>query len=590
MELRDYVRIVRKGWILITAIALLAIAAAAAYSFVKTPEYSASAKVFVSVQSSDTVTDLVQGNTFTQNRVKSYAALVTTPVVLKPVISKVGLQTTVAELAPRVTATAPLDTSLIQIDATSTDPQQAAALANAASQSLSEAVQGLEAPRASTGLSPVRISQVTDAVAPTSPTAPNIPLNLALGALIGLALGLGAAVLRETLDTRIRGEHDVHGISTAPIVGGIAFDPRAPEHPLIVQDDPRSVRAESFRTLRTNFQFLGGGDRRGSFVVTSSVQGEGKTTTVANLAIALADAGRRVVIIDADLRRPRLAEMLGLEGAVGLSDLLIGAAEFDDLVQSWGGGNLDVLPAGRIPPNPSELLGSMAMAELIGRLEQRYEFVLFDAAPLLPVTDAAVLSTHVSGVLVVVAAGRTRKAQLRGTIAALHNVDVAPSGIVLSMMPTKGPDAYGYGYGYGYVADPVENPNWQSAPEAVIPRPAGRPADSVGPRRGGAAVSTVDPAPGTPDEAPAQASMKSAGSGATRAPLQAPAKAHGTADAPAPAPAKARKRPAVPKSAVRQPASPEADVPESEKQSASVRRPGLVTSGDRRVPPSAPER
>src|SRR3954453_3510976 len=200
VELRDYLRIIRKGWILILAVALLCIGAAAAYSFLKTPEYSASAKVFVSVQSNDNVNDLVQGNTFAQNRVKSYSELVTTPLVLRPVIKDLGLNGTEAEVAKQLTATAPLDTSPIQIDATSTDPKQAAALANAASASLAQVVDKIEAPQPSTGASPVRITQVTDAVEPTVPESPNIPLNLALGALIGLALGLGVAVLRETLD------------------------------------------------------------------------------------------------------------------------------------------------------------------------------------------------------------------------------------------------------------------------------------------------------------------------------------------------------------------------------------------------------
>lgn len=513
MELRDYLRILRKGWLLILAITVVAIGAAAAYSFIKTPEYSATAKVVVSVQGGNAnVSDLVQGNTFTQNRVKTYAELVTTPIVLNPVIEQLNLDMTVTELAAAITATAPLDTSLIQIDAASTDPAEAADIANAASLSLADRVDEIEAPDSTTGVSPVKITQVTDALVPLSPVSPNIPLNIALGALIGLALGVGIAVLRETLDTRIRNEHDVNAISETPIVGGIAFDAKASERPLIVQADPRSIRAESFRALRTNFQFLGagtGGDRRSTFVFTSSVQAEGKTTTVANLAIALSDAGRSVVVVDADLRRPRLADMLGLEGAVGLSDLLIGRASLNDIIQPWGSGSLDVLPAGRIPPNPSELLGSSTMHDVIRKLEERYEYVLFDAAPLLPVTDAAVLSTYASGTIIVVAAGRTRKAQLRGTLMALLNVETKPVGFVITMLPTKGPDAYSYGYGYGYIADSESEANTMDT--TVIPRPAALITSSIpivsaapGPRRGAAAPAAVDPDPdGTDAQEPA---------------------------------------------------------------------------------------
>lgn len=475
MELRDYLRIIRTSWIVIIAVTLVALGAAVAYSVVKPPVYAASAKVFVSVQNNDTVTDLVQGNAFSQSKVKTYAELVTTPAVLAPVIEALGLDASVTNIAERVTATVPLDTTLIQIDATAADPGEAADIANAASQSLAAAVDELETPQSDGGVSPVRITQVTEALVPESAVSPNIPLNLALGFLVGLALGLGIAVLRETLDTRIRGEHDITGLTSAPLVGGIAYDAKASERPLIVQDDPRSVRAESFRTLRTNFQFLRGGGRR-SFVFTSSVQAEGKTSTVANLAIALAEAGRSVVVVDADLRRPRLADLLGLDGAVGLSDLLIGRAEFDDLVQPWGRGGVDVLPAGRIPPNPSELLGSTAMVELLAQLEERYDYVLFDAPPLLPVTDAAVLAGHAAGAILIVAAGRTRKAHVRATVAALDKVSVVPVGVVLTMLPAKGPDAYGY----GYVADPAQNAEWSRQEDSRIPRPA-EPANPASP-------------------------------------------------------------------------------------------------------------
>src|SRR5690606_36194033 len=198
--------------------------------------------------------------------------------------------------------------------------------------------------------------------------------------------------LRHVLDTRVRSERDVELITDTAVIGGIVFDPKAATRPLIVQDDPRSPRAESFRTLRTNLQFLEVGQEGRTFVVTSSVQGEGKSTTTANLAIALADSGARVLLVDTDLRRPKIASYMGLEGSVGLTDLIIGRATPADVIQPWGRGRLSVLPAGTIPPNPSELLGSAAMGRLIESLRKDFDVILFDAPPLLPVTDAAILS------------------------------------------------------------------------------------------------------------------------------------------------------------------------------------------------------
>jgi len=460
VELRDYIRVLRKGWILILALVLVGVAAAAVFSIVKTPEYQATSKVFVSTQGGDTVQDLQSGNTFTQARVQTYSDLVGTPVVLLPVAAALKLNLTAAQLGKMVTASSPLNTTLIEITVTSTSAAESANIANATAQSLTSVVEKLETPSTaddtSSTASPVKLTRVQVATVPQAPSSPNVPLNIALGLLVGLALGVGVAVLRETLDTRIRNERDVEQISQVPIVGGIAYDPKASSRPLIVQADPRSPRAESFRTLRTNLQFITTEGSTRSFVVTSSVPSEGKSTTTANLAIALSEAGHTVLVVDADLRRPKLAEYMGLEGAVGLTDVLIGRAELVDVVQPWGKGKLYVLPAGRIPPNPSELLGSRAMAHLLETFEKQFSFVLFDAPPLLPVTDAAVLGKSVGGVLVVVSAGHTHKNQLKGAVTALENVNARLAGFIVTMLPTKGPDAYGYGrygyggYGYGY--------------------------------------------------------------------------------------------------------------------------------------------
>lgn len=455
MELRDYIRILRKSWVLIVLFTLVGVSAGAAYSLLQTPLYVSASKVFVSTSSSQTASDLAQGNSFTVQRVKTYSDLAMTPIVLLPVIAELDLNGTAESLAQKVEVAAELDTTIIRISVTDADPVASANIANSIAESLGEAVERIETPDVDGATSPVMLTMVQQAQVPSLPESPRVPLNIILGGVLGLAAGIGAAVLRDALDNRVRSERDVELATSAPIIGAIAFDPKAQQRPLIVHADPRSPRAESFRTLRTNLSFLEIGAKGRTFVITSSVQSEGKSTTGANLAISLADSGARVLLVDADLRRPKIAEYMGIEGGVGLTDVLIGRAELLDVVQPWGKSKLFVLPAGKIPPNPSELLGSKAMSDLIALFEREFDAVIFDAPPLLPVTDAAILAKGLGGAIVVVAAGRTHKNQLRGAVASLEKVGAPISGVVLTMVPTRGPDSYGYGrysYGYGYGA------------------------------------------------------------------------------------------------------------------------------------------
>ncbi|KIC59365.1 polysaccharide biosynthesis tyrosine autokinase [Microbacterium hominis] len=452
MELSDYIRILRKNWLVIVVLTLLGLGAAAGYSLTRTPIYESASTVFVSTQSGNTAQELQQGSSFAQARINTYVGLTTTPVVLNPVIADLGLARTAEDLAKDVKASAALNSTLITITVSDPDAVQAAKIANAIAASLASAVPQLE-PESNSGASAIRLSRVSDAQPALKPSSPNVPLNLALGVLVGLALGIGVAVLRTTLDNRVRTPREAEQITGSPGIGAIAYDTKAKERPLIVHADPLSPRAESFRALRTNLQFLDMGGRS-SFVVTSSIPSEGKSTTTINLAIALADAGKRVALLDTDLRKPKVAEYLGMEGGAGLTDVLIGRAKVGEVMLPWGGRSLYVLPAGKIPPNPSELLGSRQMNTLLEMLEKDFDVVLCDAPPLLPVTDAAILARVTSGALLIISAGRTTKHQLQGATEALNTVGAKLAGFVMSMVPTRGPDsyysAYGYGYGYGY--------------------------------------------------------------------------------------------------------------------------------------------
>ena len=180
--------------------------------------------------------------------------------------------------------------------------------------------------------------------------------------------------------------------------------------------------------------------------------GEGKSTTAVNAALAMVSAGQRVLLVDGDLRRPQVHSMLNLEGSVGLTTALVGQSTLEEVIQTHAESGLHVLAAGRLPPNPAELLQSKAMVELLSRVRGMFDVVLIDTPPLLPVTDAAVIASQTDGAVVVVRFGKTTKDQLGSAVERLHAVDSAPLGIILNMVPTG--RSGGYGYGYGYAPDP----------------------------------------------------------------------------------------------------------------------------------------
>jgi succinoglycan biosynthesis transport protein ExoP len=441
--LDEYLAILRKRSTSILLITALAGAGAMIATLLVTPTYQATSEVFVSVSTGGSASDLLQGSNFAQNRVKSYADMVTSPRVLIPVIEHLGLRSTPDQLANSITSDSPLDTVLINITVSDPNPQMANAIANATADSLGTQVTLLERP-AGEQSSPVRISSIRAATVPTSPATPRTKFNLALGLLVGLGLGVVLALLREVLDTKVRSEDDVQKVTDSSVIARIGYDDDAPKHPLIVQSSPHSHRSEAFRRLRTNLQFLDIEDRPKTIVITSSLPGEGKSTTAINLAITLADAGSRVALVDADLRQPTVAEYMGLEGEVGLTTVLIGQVDVHDAIQPWGTGSLYVLPSGQVPPNPSEMLGSRSMAKLLEQLTSAYDIVLIDTPPLLPVTDAAILAKMSGGALVVAAADTLHRHQLADGLGALDDVGARVLGVVLNRLAHE--QTYSYSY------------------------------------------------------------------------------------------------------------------------------------------------
>ncbi len=447
MELGDYIRVVRRRWRIIVTTLLVVIGIAAAVTALTEPIYRARAQLYVSTVGTDSATDLAQGSSFTQRQVTTYADIATTPYVLSPVIDELGLDETPQQLSTKIVAQAPANTVLIELAVTDPDPDRALEISDAVSDQLVEALSELDQVDADAA-SPVKATIITPAAVGATPVEPRPARTLALAAVLGLLLGLGLALLRDLLDSSIRGEEDVRSVTETPVLGGISFDKDAAQLPNLVTDKPHHTHSEAFRTLRTNLQFVNLGDTPRSIVLTSSLASEGKTTTTAHLAQTLAAAGKRVCIVEGDLRRPRLMSYLGMEGGAGLTNVLIGEAELDDMLQPYGDTSLTLLGSGPIPPNPAELLGSEPMQALIAELTERFDMVIVDAPPLLPVTDAAVLSRVTDGAVVVVGAGIIKREHLTRTIQRLEQAQGKLLGLILNQLPTRGADAYYGGY-YG---------------------------------------------------------------------------------------------------------------------------------------------
>ena len=446
MDLKGYTRVLRRRWRLIVLSVALGAVAASVLTMLTPHTYQSTVGFFVSAADNSSNAQLASGGTFTQQRVKSYVQVLKTPRALDPVVHATGIGTS-AELAGKVSAVIPPDSVLLDVSVVDRSAQQAQALAAGIASTFPGTIEDLEAVN---GDSPVKVTVVKAAVLPTAPISPNPTRNLALGLVLGGLIGLGLAVVRDLLDTKIRTKEDLEQVTGATILGAIPFDEEAAKHPLVLHADPSSRRSEALRTLRTNLQFVDVASHPSTIVVTSSITGEGKSSTCANLAVSLAESSRSVCLIEADLRRPRLLEHLGLAGGVGLTDVLIGRHSVLDMLQPYGQLPLDVLGAGAIPPNPSELLGSTAMTELLADLAARYDFVLLDTPPLLPVTDAAVLTTAADGVILIVGSSLVARDQLTEALDNLAAVNANLLGLVANRLPRQ--QTHGY-YDYQYTAN-----------------------------------------------------------------------------------------------------------------------------------------
>lgn len=305
------------------------------------------------------------------------------------------------------------------------------------------------------------LSVMEPATVPSRPIGPDVMETVVAAAAIALSLAAGAAYLLEYIDDTIKSPEDVEKAVKLPTLAGIASlrqteAKHAAERPLVTLLEPRSPISEAYRTLRTGILFANIDKNHRSLMVTSATPGEGKSSTVANLAVVMAQAGHSVLLIDADLRRPTIHQIFNVSKNNGLTNVLLDLGRTDKpedialLLQKaqkqTAQKGLSVLTCGNIPPNPSELIGSERMRSFIAFALTQFDYVIFDTPPCLAVTDAVVLSTLVDGTLMVTQAGRTRRNQIQQTIERLQDVQANLLGVVLNRLTARTGGHYYYYY------------------------------------------------------------------------------------------------------------------------------------------------
>ena len=438
MTLRAYLRLLREQWLFVFFFVIVLTGVAVLITYLTPKSYQATSQVLVSSSTTADPSIQAQSNAYVTTQVPTYAKVIGAPEVIKYIQQDLHLGLSDRDIRAKLTASAETSTSIIDITATDGSAARAASLANSAARGFIQAIEGYSGS--------VKLFLTGPADQPASPSSPNATLNILLGALLGLLLGAAIAVIRDILDNRIKTPEMLGKVAKAPVMGIVIDDPATERHPIATRAGAHNIRAENFRQLRANLQFANVDRHPRVIAVTSSIAEEGKTTVAMNLASTFAETGFTVCLVDADLRRPAVADALGLLGPVGLTSVLIHQIDLNDALQQ-AGPNLYVLASGPTPPNPSEVLASSYVREVIRSLLERFDYVVIDTAPLLPVADGSEVAALADGTLLVARQGLATEPNVEHAVQALERVDARLVGVILNRLP-RGRNVREYGYTY----------------------------------------------------------------------------------------------------------------------------------------------
>lgn len=436
--------LLRAWWVLLLA-GLLGGLIAFGYSSTLPPIYQSTSSTYFSMRSASSGSDINQGSAYTQSQMLSFAQLAMSAAVLDAVRADLDVDLTNSQIRNMTTVTIPQNTVILDVTAGSTDPEFAAELANSIAENLAQVVEEIS-PKDDAGNATVVARVIEPATPAAFQSSPNKQRDAVLGAFAGALLAVLAIIVWTLLDTRVRSEEALRRITDLPVLGSIPRRKDRSRRALVVAE-PNSTSAEAYRRVRSSLRFAAVEHDIAAIAVTSSIPGEGKTSTAVNLALTYAEAGLRVLLVDADLRRPMVAETLGLENAVGLTTMLVGAVEFEEARLPWGDSSLSVLPAGEVPPNPAELLASARMSELLRELRDKFDVMVVDTAPLLSVSDATIIAQSVDTTIVVADVSKVHLAQLARSLEALDRARAQVAGVLFSRVKRQRGDDYNYYYG-----------------------------------------------------------------------------------------------------------------------------------------------
>jgi capsular exopolysaccharide synthesis family protein len=420
----------RRAVIVVMAVVLFTGIAAAAVALVP-GHYKASAEVLLSPTRGANTTPLPT------KLVRSLAAVADGATTDDAVAAVLGID---GDLGNRLSATAVGSTQVIRLTGIGETPDGAAAIAETGA---NQFISWLGGDGRAQG------SLAAKTVPPEGETYPPRWTWLAAGGVVGLLAGLVLALRPRGEKRRISSISDLAAAADTSVLGVIGQNPDLEGSRSLLSLPTAHPVTEAMRIIRTNLKFLPGGDDIQLIVVTSPRPAEGKSTTSCSLAVSLAQTGASVVLLEGDLRRPQLAKYLGVSNEYGVTAVLVGQQRIDDALQPTQVVGLDVLTSGPTPPNPTEILQTTVMADLMLDLRDRYDFVIVDAPPVLPVADAPLLAALADGVVLVVRHDSTGVDQVQAALRRLHAVDAEVLGAVLTMSPRRTTQRYGYGYGYG---------------------------------------------------------------------------------------------------------------------------------------------